>query len=149
MRWSISNKLFEKMENQQEQFTQKNLARKIINTSQRKKGNEEKCTSTIKKKCKAQIYARFEKKSQGEEKLIIKKINNSHNHSPLSDNEYKTVPQAIDLSENVKAEALKYFQEREKITTVVQTVIQKCYSDFIDTIIISTLKIKVNKFFKQ
>jgi len=81
-----------------------------------------------------------------EEKLIIKKINNSHNHSPLSDNECGTAPQAIDLSENAKAEALKYFQEGEKITTVVQTVIQKCYSDMNDTIIITTLKKKLTNF---
>lgn len=114
--------------------------------SQKKKDNDEKISSTIKKGCKAQLYGRLEKNSQGKEKLVIKKINNLHNHPPLSEKEFKTAPQTVDLSEKAKNEANKLFQEGEKITAIIQNVIESCYQDVTDKITFGAIKKKLKNF---
>ena len=105
-----------------------------------KSQKENKITSTIRIGCKANIYARKETNIEGVEKIIIKKVSNIHNHEALTEDEYKTAPQVVELKDESKQEALKYFKEGEKIANIAQTILQKYYND--DTDIYTTGAIK-------
>ena len=85
-----------------------------IYKSQAKTERTKRITSTVRSGCKASLYARIEKNTQGEEKCILKMVKGVHNHLPLSENEFKTAPQSTDLSDLAKAEALKHFKEGRK-----------------------------------
>ena len=108
-----------------------------------KKTKENQLASTVRIGCKAFIYARKEQNSSKEDKIIIKSVHNIHNHSALSEEEYKTAPQVIKLSANIKDEALNLYREGEKFANIIQTIVQKYYGDSSDTYTLGAFKQKL------
>jgi len=83
--------------------------------SHKKKDDDEKISSTIKKGCKAQIYDRLGKNFQGKKKLIIKKFNNPHNHPPLSEKEDKTAHQTVYLRKRLKMKRVSSSKKEKRL----------------------------------
>ena len=74
--------------------------------TQAKEGPKKRVFSTLRRECKARIYAKLKDNKQPEGMCYIDKVHNIHNHSPLTEEEYKTAPQVNQLSTEAKAEAL-------------------------------------------
>ena len=110
------------------------------------KKEEDKLKKTIRRGCEAQIYAKMESDSYGNKYCVIKRIRNKHNHEPLTEEEYKTAPQSNKLTPNSKSEALKLYQEGEKISFIIQHILNTCYKDVKDQIQLTALKNKLQNY---
>ena len=79
-------------------------------------------------------------------RFIIKKIVSNHNHRPYLKEEIMITPQNILITEEEKAESLKLYYQREKMSVICEGTVSKFHPNEKDFASLRAMKIKLQNY---